>query len=206
MGLCVLLHALRVLEEVPANWSTKKRGGGVLHGNHGNQTRSLHKLCSFSFFDLVKAGVCINVPTFPYQRFSRPSSHVALLFISLLSFDWLPLQGQHQQRSLLRHAGHQEETHRKQEVKRDNLLNICLHLSLLPFMSTSVTSSVSPLDCLQVMCACLGDLTTEGTAELQKTQIYALISCIEQHLDNQPATSFLLSYPLPPPLMVITCF
>lgn len=85
---------------------------------------------------------------FPYQRCSRPSSHVALLFISLLSFDWFPLQGQHQQRSLLRHAGHQEETHRQQEMKRDNLLNLDLHrlhLSLLPLMNTSVTNlSVSP--------------------------------------------------------------
>lgn len=49
MGLCVLLRALRVLEEVPASWSTKQEkemgvyvcefqgvGGLVLFRNHGN--------------------------------------------------------------------------------------------------------------------------------------------------------------------------
>lgn len=81
--------------EVPAKQRTKKKlgEGGFFFGNHGNQTRSLRKL--FFFLDLVKAGVCINAPTFPYQRCRRLSCHVAILFISLLSSDWLLLQGQH---------------------------------------------------------------------------------------------------------------
>ena len=91
MSLCVLLW---VLEEVPANWSTKKTwegGRGLLFRNHGNQTRSLHKLCSFFFFfffDLVKAGVCINVPTFPYQRCFETllSCGLIIYFIAVL---WL---------------------------------------------------------------------------------------------------------------------
>lgn len=61
-------------QEAPANQSTTKKLVAMVYGgeavfllrNHGNQTRSLHKL--FSFFDLVKAGVHINMPTFPYQR------------------------------------------------------------------------------------------------------------------------------------------
>lgn len=60
-----------------------------------------------SFFDLVRAGLCITVSTFPFQSCWRLSSDI----IYSMPFDWLLLQGQHQQRPLLRHAGHQEETH-----------------------------------------------------------------------------------------------
>lgn len=135
---CVFYYELgRVLEEVPANRSTKKKLGRGGSSSETMETKLGHCTNFVLFFDLVKAGVCINVPTFPYQRCWRPSSHVALLFISLLSFDWLLLQGQHQQRPLLRHAGHQEETHRQQEVKRDSLLSLHpLHLSLLQLVNT----------------------------------------------------------------------
>lgn len=48
----------------------------------------------------------------------RRSNHTPIfLFTLLLCSDWLPPQGQHQQRPLLRHAGNQEETHREQEMK-----------------------------------------------------------------------------------------
>lgn len=124
---------------------------------------------------------------------ARDPPHVALLFITLLSFDWLPLQGQHQQRPLLRHAGHQEETHCKQEVKRGDLLNVNPH-RLHPSAHEHLSDRSQLLsDCLQ-MCTWWGDMTTLGeTRELQKTQI-DLHGAI-----NQP-TCFSSCTPPPPPL------
>lgn len=105
---CALLHAWQSSRvgnqlEVPAKFramepeyqgKTGGGGGGEQRGFSSETMETKLGHCTNFFFYLVKAGVCINVPTFPYQRCSRPSSHVALLFISLLSFDWL-LQGQH---------------------------------------------------------------------------------------------------------------
>lgn len=62
---------------------------GVLFRNHGNQTGSLHKLCSSppSFFDLVKAGVCLRVACISISKMLKDSpSHVAWLFVSPPSF------------------------------------------------------------------------------------------------------------------------
>lgn len=82
VGDCVFYYVLdRVMVEAiserfrQTKVPQKNLGRGFLFRNHGNQTRSLHKF--FPFFDLVKSGACINVPIFPYQRYSRPSSHVA---------------------------------------------------------------------------------------------------------------------------------
>lgn len=200
--MCVLL---RVLEEVPAKRRTKKKleRRGFLFRNHGNQTRSLHKL--FSFFDLVNAGVCINVPTFPYQRCSRPSSHVALLFISSLSFDWLLLQGEHQQRPLLRHAGHQEETHRQQEVKRDNLLNPPAPPSFSPSVHEHIHTHYE--DCqpqkrlrprMQVICTCWGD-TTLLRGQQSSRKLMEICGLLHGAAHKQPVSPPSHIHPLPPP-------
>lgn len=62
MGLCVLLQATRVPEEhqggegAGGGLTGGGGGAGVLFRNHGNQTGSLHKLCSSPpFFDVFKA-------------------------------------------------------------------------------------------------------------------------------------------------------
>lgn len=127
--------------------------------------------------------------------------------MTLLSFDWLPLQGQHQQRSLLRHAGHQEETHRKQEMKRDNLLNVNLHrlhVSLLLHMNTVVTD----LSFSRTVYKCAlggGYDTTLGGQQSSRKVRYCIWTCME------PSTSQLVSPPIPynpapPPPMVKNLF
>lgn len=82
-------------ERFQQNRGPRKNLGREGFSSETMETKLGHCVNFFFFFDLVKAGVCINAPTFPYQRCRRLSCHVAILFISLLSSDWLLLQGQH---------------------------------------------------------------------------------------------------------------
>lgn len=64
-------------------------GRELIFWNHGNLTRSLRKL--FSFYDPVKAGVCINVSHFHIKDVSD-SPHV--MFVCLIAVLWLASPGQ----------------------------------------------------------------------------------------------------------------